>query len=275
MTLPEYQEQLFRLLCIIDDICSKNKIRYALAYGAAIGTLRGGDFIPWDDDIDLTVLREDLDAFREAMKRELPEPIVFLDYKDHGGLFFDFISKIIDPSVEARPATEEDLAYGPYQNKLSIDIFVVDKAPDKPLSQKLFLLRYKLLYGLAMSRRYKRDTDGYSLIQKLGTGVLSAAGKMISLETIFQWYEKAMTRFSGKETGFRYISCALLILRYQQIFPAEDFASEYPASFHGREFPLHAGTSDILTRIYGDYMTPPEDRSAFISHAEYGDENHA
>ncbi len=266
MTLPEYQEQLFRLLCIIDDICSKNNIRYSIAYGAAIGALRGQDFIPWDDDIDLTVLREDLDAFRETMIRELPDPVVFLDYKDHGGLFFDFISKIIDPSVEARQATEEDLAYGPYQNKLSIDIFVVDKIPDSPFLQKIQKLRYKLLYGLAMSRRCRIHTEDYSLIQKLGSGALAAAGKLIPLPVLFRWYEKAMRRYERKDTHWRYVSCALLVLRYQQVFPAEDFTEEIPVLFHGREFPMHIGTPDILTRLYGDYMTPPADHSAYITH---------
>ena len=59
MTLKEYQDILFDILCVVDEICKRNNITYMLYGGSMLGAVRHHDFIPWDDDIDIIVWHED------------------------------------------------------------------------------------------------------------------------------------------------------------------------------------------------------------------------
>ena len=78
LTTNDIHEVLFEALCYIDDVCTKNDIRYYLAYGTLLGAVRGKDFIPWDPDIDLFMTRADYQKFCRVMEKE-PQEKFFLD----------------------------------------------------------------------------------------------------------------------------------------------------------------------------------------------------
>jgi len=68
--LRELQLANTKLLKVIDEFCRKHKIRYWLAYGSLLGAVRHGDFIPWDDDIDICMMREDYDKVLDLFNKE-------------------------------------------------------------------------------------------------------------------------------------------------------------------------------------------------------------
>jgi lipopolysaccharide cholinephosphotransferase len=67
------QEIAYNLLVEVDRICNKYEIKYFLWAGTLLGSIRHKDFIPWDDDIDIAMLRDDYNRFLEAAKSELAE----------------------------------------------------------------------------------------------------------------------------------------------------------------------------------------------------------
>ena len=73
--LKKVQEILLGYLLEIDRICRKYDIRYFLAGGTLLGAIRHHGFIPWDDDADVMMLREDYDRFMQVVQKELPENI--------------------------------------------------------------------------------------------------------------------------------------------------------------------------------------------------------
>lgn len=268
MGLPEYQKSLFNLLSVVDDLCSKHSIRYYLAYGTAIGALREHNIIPWDDDIDIKIPREDFSNFRQVLKSELPAPYVFVDYDDHSGYFHDFIPRIVDTSIDRIPLSDYEKTCGGFLNKLAIDVFLVDNAPKTAVGRSLMQLDYKILYGMALSKRYAFTYAEYSPFQKISVFFLRAVGRLYRIDTIFRLYDRAMTRYLDRTTGWKYISNALLILKYQQFFPAEDFVSSERVLFGDRSFPVNNGIHDELTMIYGDYMKPPAEKDIYLKHTE-------
>ena len=89
MTLPELQDKLYDVLCMVDDICKKEGIRWFLDGGTEIGSVREKDIIPWDDDIDAKILREDYPKFKAAMLKYLPENYRYIEPEEFSPYFFD------------------------------------------------------------------------------------------------------------------------------------------------------------------------------------------
>ena len=111
MTLEELHGKLFEVLCLIDDICTKEGVRYFLDGGTEIGSVREKNIIPWDDDIDIKVLREDYPKFKAAMEKNLPDGYKFFEPDAFAPYFYDFSARVLNMNEPIREESEESLAY--------------------------------------------------------------------------------------------------------------------------------------------------------------------
>lgn len=264
MTLPELQDKLYDVLCMVDDICKKEGIRWFLDGGTEIGSVREKDIIPWDDDIDAKILREDYPKFKAAMLKYLPENYRYIEPEEFSPYFFDFVPRIIDTTQHIREVTDEDEAYKNYQNCVGIDIFILENAPASAIGRKIMMLKCKTIYGMAMSKRYKVHKEKYSFAQKVVTGVCMFMGRFFSHEKIFKMWNKSMTKYSGKKTGW--VIPANFPLQFISFFKYEWYETAAEGELRGRKFPIPVGYHPEMTQIYGDYMKPPKDRSIYNTH---------
>ena len=76
--MDQLQANLYKLLAELDEICKRNDVTYYLAGGTALGAIRGGGFLPWDDDIDLYITRENWNKLVKVMETQTPENRVFV-----------------------------------------------------------------------------------------------------------------------------------------------------------------------------------------------------
>ncbi len=264
MTLEELQNKLFDVLCMIDDICKKENVKYFLDGGTEIGSVREKNIIAWDDDIDIKVLREDYQAFKEAMIKNLPDNYRYIEPEDFSPCFFDFVPRIIDIDQPIRKETDEDRAYKNYQNRIGVDIFILENAPSSALAQKMMMLKLKMTYGMAMSKRYKVHKEKYSLVQKIVTGVCILMGKPFSTERLFKKWNKSMRKYENKKC--EYVIPANYPLWMISYFKYEWFESCTEGELRGKKFPIPIGYDAEMTQIYGEYMKPPKDRSIYTTH---------
>ena len=97
----------------------RNGGRYCRDSGTEIVAAREKDFVPWDDDVDIKVLREDYPAFRAALQRELPDTIRFVEPDQFSPMFYDFISRVQFKDLPMRAETEDVYKRQAYRFDLS------------------------------------------------------------------------------------------------------------------------------------------------------------
>lgn len=142
------QGVLLEMLLEVDRICRKHGIRYALIGGTLLGAVRHGGFIPWDDDLDITLLRGEYNKLREACKSELdPEKYFFQDHTTDPYYRWGY-GRIRRKDSDFVRVGQDHMKM---RHGIFIDLFPSDNIPDSPLLRPLhkfccFALR-KILYA--------------------------------------------------------------------------------------------------------------------------------
>ena len=119
------------VLAWVDEICNKYGIRYIFCYGSLIGAVRHKGFIPWDDDIDIAMLRSDYDRFTEIVARELPPEFHTMSLLPGAYPPKEMGFNINNGNkLDTSPAFLERFHGCPYAT--GIDVFVFDRVPEDP-----------------------------------------------------------------------------------------------------------------------------------------------
>jgi len=135
------------ILEIIDNICQKHHITYFADWGTLLGTVRHGGYVPWDDDLDICMKREDYTRFKEAAKTELPENFCIHDYA-HKENHWLFLSRVVNHShICYEPEHLKQFHNFPYL--ASIDIFVLDYLYEDPEKEAARYKEIKHLLSIA------------------------------------------------------------------------------------------------------------------------------
>ncbi|MFR5398802.1 MAG: phosphorylcholine transferase LicD [Lachnospira sp.] len=113
-----------QVLDVIETICRKHDITYFADWGTILGTVRHGGYVPWDDDMDICMKREDYTRFKEAAKTELPKDFRIHDY-EHQEDHWLFLSRVAN-SVHINFEPEHMKQFHNFPYIAGIDIFVLD-----------------------------------------------------------------------------------------------------------------------------------------------------
>ena len=267
--LKEAQDASLEILLEIDRICRENNIRYLLDSGTLLGAVRHKGFIPWDDDVDIAMTRENFDRFLAVVRGKterkgagLPDTmeLVMPDEYRGGEAFYDFTPRIIYLNSRRREETPEMDFYDGKLNHLWVDIFLLDNIPDSGIADKMTRFRQKMLYGYAMGKRYALDFSKYSPSDKRKVEMLVKMGKNKSMKEIFRAQEELSRKYNGQKTKRMYYS------NYQPDYMQDTVDREWSENTVELEFEGHmlmapAEYDKVLRVIYGDYMQlPPEDQ---------------
>ena len=267
MNIKEVQDRSFEILCIIDDICKKEGIQYYLDGGTELGAVREQDIIPWDDDIDIKLDWKYYQAFKEAMKKNLPEHLHLVEPEEFAPSFYDLVIRISDKRFLLRKETEEDQYYKNLQNRVGVDIFVIFRIPDSRIKKTITYYKMKLLYGMGMGHRKKIIYSDYSFPEKCGVLIMSTIGRMISADKVCRKFFQMVDKMNRKP--YKTIWCNSL--NPWCIMPYEWVSTSLAATLRGRTFPIAVGYDQEMRMHYGDYMKPPEDKSIYKQHLDEED----
>ncbi len=271
MTIEELHDKLYDLLQIIDKICKENGIRYFVHAGTEIGAVREKDFIPWDDDMDIKVLSEDYPLFREVMKKKLPEHLHLIEPQDFSPFFYDFVFKIVDDRWLLRKETKADRAYKNNENRVGVDVFVCTGCPNNIIGQKIFILKHKILYGMAMRYRYELEYSKYTKLQRIQVKLLRCIGRIYSGKTpdrIMDLWYRFISSYDAEKTGWRININSPLGNLYLKPMPNQWFKETTQGKIRELAVPIIREYDKELQLIYGNYMIPERDTTKYFTHLE-------
>lgn len=253
--IKQVQNIELNILLDVDRVCRENNIPYFLDSGTALGAKRHKGFIPWDDDIDIGMLRSDYNRFLSIAQDQLsPELILQTYHTDGAPIMFAKVRKSGTIFVEYRL---RNLAI---EHGIFIDIFPYDYIPDEPEKwthiQACNELYKKFQYRLIPDRTLRPDGSLNWFVKAFVRRVVHWAHIFISPDKIVQKMEKEFAKFSDGN----YITCHSWGGKY--CFPVDDIFPLGDIEFEGYTFPAPGNIHSFLTQLYGDYMElpPPEER---------------
>lgn len=253
LSLTEIQKYSLDVLLHVHEFCQSHDIQYSLAYGTLIGAVRHKGFIPWDDDVDIIMTRENFDKFLKEYHSDSHYMLVSPEDKKSYIAF----ARVCD-IAETRIVTQ--IPWSEYTTGIWIDIFPMDSVlddEDKHKSRYEFLskewyhiLRYRhwmgpcvwskgLVYNLKMLVKKLLLLDGFVLRREV---------------------EKFIDKIQDPSLLTSYHCAQLACCDEYGFFEKADFSHYTTIDFEGHQLCVIKEYDKMLRAIYGDYMQlPPED----------------
>lgn len=228
--LHQIQGIELKILREVDRICEKYNLHYSLSGGTLLGAIRHKDFIPWDDDIDIDLKRDDFNKLISVLPDELGDEFEFLNYDSYGEYHCDFIPRIFYKNSKAVNSFSTDggknnFANDERMNRVFIELYCLHDTQANRVKSQIF--KIKAIYGLAMGHRLiPTDSSNYSFVEKMQVKFLTTVGKLMPLKTIYKMYEQCVSEVATGEGELYFKPSVPLPVQNRNVFP-KDFFSDY------------------------------------------------
>ncbi|MBQ4531275.1 MAG: LicD family protein [Lachnospiraceae bacterium] len=250
--LDKMQKVELEMLLEVDRICRKYHIQYSIDGGTLLGAVRHKGFIPWDDDVDVIMLRKEYHKFQKACKKELDMKRFFLqDYTTDANYRWGY-AKIRRKNTEYIRLGQEHLKQ---KTGICIDIFVADNVPDNEVLKRIhyaacYCIR-KIMYAPL------GEVNAEKILLRKWYGILNH----IPIDKVF-WVRNLIAYHSNRKRTelishytFQYPKSCTYGL------PRKCFDEFTELEFEGYKFKAFKDYHTYLTMHYGDYMKlPPKEK---------------
>ncbi|HAS37475.1 MAG TPA: hypothetical protein DCS04_02515 [Ruminococcaceae bacterium] len=268
--LTKVQDIELKILRELDRICSKYDLKYSLSGGTLLGAIRHKDFIPWDDDIDIDLCRDDYNKLLSVLPNELGDEFEFVNYNEFGEYFCDFIPRIFYRNSKAVNSFSVDggktnFANDDRMNRVFIELYCLHDTDSKTVKKQIF--KVKMIYGLAMGHRYvPSDNSGYSAIQKAEVAFLSSVGKRMPLKRIFSMYEKCVNEIPTGSGDLYFKPSVPLPVQERNVFDKKLFAEYQYVDIRNDKAKAPCEYIKILESLYSDWKKLPPEKDRHPGH---------
>ena len=253
VSLREHQEACLALLKEFDRVCRLLNIPYVLFAGTLLGSVRHGGFIPWDDDLDVLMLRSDYERFLKEADSLIHCDEFYLqkEFSERWPMFFSKLRLNNTTCLETFHPKVDGIHQGVY-----IDIFPADSAFDSVFGRKIQFLASKVVIAKSLDRR------GYET-NSVGKRLFMACCRLLPMTPFLNLVRRKDTNSTCVHTFFAAASDYS-----KNVYPRRYFSETVNSRFEEGEYPIPAEYDKLLTILYGDYMKlPPPEARAVKKHA--------
>lgn len=267
--LSTIQSHIMDMIPVVIDICEKENIRYYMIGGTLLGAVRHKGFIPWDDDIDIGMERNDYEKFLKICEKHLPDHMKLRTYWDDSYHHF-YWARIVDTRYHIKrmgSVTER-------QEELWIDILPLDGMPSGKAAftlHKWKLQISRLVYHISCFDKVNVQRPGRPLMHRIIIKFLlvSHLWKFFAswdTKKCLDRIDKLLKKYSVEKTG-----CVMDYMGstkgFPPVFRLDKFREPVGYPFEDMQLMGPADADFYLTSIYHDYMKLPPEHERNI-HAE-------
>lgn len=254
ITVEEKKKLSLEILCEIHDFCEKNDICYYLDYGTLLGAVRHKGYIPWDDDIDISMKRNDYEKFLttfHSLKYEIA------NYRDKKFFAIQF-SKVFDKNTYGILLEKINLNYG-----IAVDIFPLDDIPEEEIERKRLLNKLKKIEKIYLKSMFCKNfikITGFKDLIKFIYGKIFPSNRMArKLEDL------VLKKHSENTSLLGYILSPVCL----GINKKSSYDSRVLLQFEDKQFYAPNDYDSVLITHYGkNYMQPPAEENRETTHTE-------
>lgn len=230
----------------IDKICKENDIKYFLVGGTLLGAARHQGFIPWDDDMDIGMLREDYDKFRKVCPESLRPHLSYQSYIDEPTSHYVFDKVRLKDTYFS---TKFSNRYDDIQNGIFIDVLVFDKTANSKIGQKMHIFLLKMWRRAINIRWVNVARKG---IHYRKTKLLLPLMRLVPFKLYHLCLDATLKLFS-KSKRSKYLLDGVGLNLHRGAFPAEWFGDFVDMKYEDATFKAPAGYDNYLKMWYGEH----------------------
>lgn len=240
MNMEQVKACEFDILCAFADFCDKHNLIYYLTYGTLIGAVRHGGFIPWDDDVDVMMLRTDYNRLSELLKNEkVRSDLDWITIEN--GKWNEPVGKLVNSNTVG-------YRRGNYETGLWVDVFPLDNSDEETLRKNIYWRRVHIAKCTDHFGFDKKSLIKFGLKCLYFWKSLDSISRGINERTISIPYNGNISNMVWTSFG-------------KDVGPGSRFEGYALVKFEGREFKTIKDYDTYLRQIYGDYMKlPPENK---------------
>jgi lipopolysaccharide cholinephosphotransferase len=254
------QHQLWKteqeILDVIDKVCIENGLRYSLAYGTLLGAVRHGGFIPWDDDLDIMMPREDYERLIELWPSAAPDGYILETER----MFDDFVNNFLKIRKDRTTFLQFESERSVKHHKgIFVDVFPADRRAPGWGSRKI--QQFDFAVNLLFNRGYTQAGGRTEAIQRM---MLAMVPKQ-HFRQLSNWAGEKSRRWNQNKSAELVFPCT--IRDCKRFYPSDLFEHLERIPFNGKEYSAFRDRNQFLSIRYGDYMQlPPEEDRVWKHH---------
>lgn len=266
-SLNETQRYILQVLREVLKVLDELNIPYYMQGGTMLGAIRHEGFIPWDDDVDLGIIREDYERLLQVVSDKLPENLELRTYQDETDHHYYF-ARIVDKRYQIRRmgSLEERL------ENVWVDLFPLDGMPNGAIARqwhKFRLLMTRLKFHLSCFEKVNIKRPGRPFIERaiIRVAMVTKVGSWFNTRKQLDKMDRLLKKYPPEKSKYLVNFTGQTSYKFNEMFKKDVYG-------RGKAYPFEDITmvgpekyDDYLKSLYGDYMTPPKegDRNAHVS----------
>lgn len=240
------QEKILEVMKYIDKLCRDNNIIYFIMGGTALGAVRHGGFIPWDDDLDIFMTPDQYERFKAVFYKDNSSRFVLQEWKTTPD-YLEYAKVRMNGTTFIEEAFRDntELHQGIY-----VDIMILHKVPDNSFTQKIVYYESKFVTLYALSQRnWKPKSKG----QKLALSAL----KVLPCALLDKMFYRRIYHYENMDGNYKYCYWITPAKFKNGLFDKEFFSDPVDISFEDTKLLGSKYIKEYLKYRYGDYMKLP------------------